>query len=88
MLVLTSRCETKNLMFMKVSQRLDLLATSLYLKRLWSFKKTIILYDMGGDIKPYYQCASIAIIDVLRGDLEENIFGVGTSIELKSLHIH
>ncbi len=43
---------------------------------------------MGGDIKPYYQCASIAIIDVLGGDLEENIFGVGTSIELKSCHIH
>jgi len=41
---------------------------------------------MGGNIKPYYQCASIAIIDVLGG--EENIFGVGTSIELKSFHIH
>ncbi len=43
---------------------------------------------MGGNIKPYYQCASITIIDVLGGDLEENIFGVGASIELKSLHIH
>jgi len=43
---------------------------------------------MGGNIKPYYQCASIAIIDVLGGDLEENIIGVGTSIELNSLHIH
>ncbi len=43
---------------------------------------------MGGNIKPYYQFASITIIDVLGGDLEENIFGVGASIELKSLHIH
>jgi hypothetical protein len=43
---------------------------------------------MGGNIKPYYQCASITITDVLGGDLEENIFGVGASIELKSLHIH
>jgi hypothetical protein len=65
-----------------------LLAKPLYLKKKWSFKKTIILYVMGGNIKPYYQFASITIIDVLGGDLEENIFGVGASIELKSLHIH
>ncbi len=65
-----------------------LLAKSLYLKKLWTLKRTIILYVMGSNIKPYYQCASIAIIDVLGGDLGENIFDVGASIELKSLHIH
>ncbi len=73
---------------MKLSWRLDWLAKLLYLKRLWGLIKTIILYVMGGNIKPYYQYASIAIIDVLGGDLEENIFGVAASIELKSLHIH
>jgi hypothetical protein len=39
-LVLTLRCQTKNLMFMNFSWRLDLLAKSLYLKRLWGLKKS------------------------------------------------
>jgi len=51
------------------------------------FKKIIILYVMGGNINAIIN-ASIPIIDVLTGDLEENIFGVGASIELNSIHIH